>query len=588
VVALWPDLDIPTLQPHSVISLDFAKPMVDATGLFNEAVALNDGGFLTIGERSGWSAAFRLDAVTLTRDPDGAAEPVTLWGTWARETLEPNTTLRLQSSHRFGDDGSLTGGYLEDVSLDYCDQPTDTTRCVSLEAMQPGYGRLEDDSLYFWSDLIQIRLRVPRKTVDVIIECPDQNNTTKRVTLHLTTRGDDDLVVLSPRELAKCRLKELCFPAGHGRPNWHDINIRGGMSTGMESWTVPPELRLLPPGQLFELGIRHTALLKAPDGTVSEPLGSGAIVTKRFRTAGPPAYVHALDAYVGAINPSHGARPVYTSYDLTVQLVEDYVPALYSMVGEALVFRLFDGQGQPVRDADGHELHIPIIESVQTVPVLVDAVWEGLLTSNIEAGCAQVPPPPTHVGSILRLPLVARGIFLTANSHYSAWLVSDARPDTALHAWDFTTSSYGTFSALVTDGRTVGSARSLAAALVGGDFDALARAASVLTVGYADRFAVTPFVDAVGVQALVMESPEPLGFGSRLTVTVGGGDTVVHTNADGTRAFVRPAGAAWPVGPLPITLQWRRDVGPAAPRFAIDGNTTVEIVEFNVTAEPSP
>jgi hypothetical protein len=140
----------PSIQPHSVLALDFAKAMVDATEAFNEYVALPDGGFLTIGSRSGWSACYRLDAVSLVRDPDGVAETIPIWGTWARETLEPNTTLRLLSSERFSDDGSLSNGYLEDADLDYCDEPQDTVVCLPLDDLEPGYGRLDDGSLYYW------------------------------------------------------------------------------------------------------------------------------------------------------------------------------------------------------------------------------------------------------------------------------------------------------------------------------------------------------------------------------------------------------------------------------------------------------
>jgi hypothetical protein len=51
----------PEIVPHSTITIDFAKAMVDSTSKFNEAVSLPNGGFLTIGEGSGYAAAYLLE-----------------------------------------------------------------------------------------------------------------------------------------------------------------------------------------------------------------------------------------------------------------------------------------------------------------------------------------------------------------------------------------------------------------------------------------------------------------------------------------------------------------------------------------------
>jgi hypothetical protein len=75
-------------------------------------------------------------------------EAVPIWGTWARETLEPNTTLRIMSSERFGDDGSLSDGYVDGRDIDYCAEPFPTEQCVSLSGVRPVYGWLADGSIY--------------------------------------------------------------------------------------------------------------------------------------------------------------------------------------------------------------------------------------------------------------------------------------------------------------------------------------------------------------------------------------------------------------------------------------------------------
>jgi hypothetical protein len=138
----------PEIMPHSVLAIDFDRAMVDTTGQFNEAVNLPHSGFLTIGEGSGYAAACLLEAVEIYRDPDGVRDVVPIWGTWTRETLEPNTTLRLLSSERFGDDGSLSDGYLNGQDINYCAEPVATEQCVMLADIKPVCGWLTDSSLY--------------------------------------------------------------------------------------------------------------------------------------------------------------------------------------------------------------------------------------------------------------------------------------------------------------------------------------------------------------------------------------------------------------------------------------------------------
>ncbi len=139
------------VQPHSELLLNFAKPMVDGTAQFNEAVALAADGFLKVGEHSDYAARYQVMEVRLMRNPGGAAEAVPVWGTWEQRHPHYNTSLRLWSSKRFGHDGSLSGGFAEDLDLDYCAEPDETERCLPLDGAQPGSGQLADGVYYQWN-----------------------------------------------------------------------------------------------------------------------------------------------------------------------------------------------------------------------------------------------------------------------------------------------------------------------------------------------------------------------------------------------------------------------------------------------------
>ncbi|MBA3360004.1 MAG: hypothetical protein H0T94_00795 [Acidimicrobiia bacterium] len=575
VVSLLPEAGVPTIHPHSVVSIDFGKPMIDATGLFNEAVQLDDGGFMTVGERSGWSAAYRIDAVTLIRDPDHAAESITPWGTWARETLEPNTTLRLQSSKRWADDGSLTGGGLDGAELDYCDVPQPTRTCVSLEHIKRGFGWLDDGSLYAWDDhALLIRLHMRVSTTELALECPDREQS--RVVTILESQSDGYVVAISNRELGKCRPVELCYPRGHGRWDWSKLAYRGGLATGNEAWTVSPDLQLLSAEQLYELRFQHTAQLKDPDGTITD--AALPPIVKRFRIGPPPSRIGALDGYVVSVVPSDGARPVFLAYDLAVEFVDDYVPLLYRDVDERLVLRLFDGQGEPVRDSDGNVLLVPVAVPSPRQLTFGELVWNEIRDANAARGCPVGPPQPANATTLIRVPLATLGVTLTPNSQYVAHLVSNARPAVALHSWGFATSSYTTFSDLVTRDRVVAPART-ASALTVSTFDELAREAGVETIAYVDRFTITRIADVVATSAVLLEAPEPLGACHRLTVTIDGHAATLVANVDGTRVFARLSSGTWPNTDLAVRLVWQRAV---APSLSIAGNAAPEVVAFSL------
>jgi len=583
------------VQPHSQLAIDFAKPMVDVTGAFNEAVSLPDEGFLTIGEGSGYAAAYRLESVELLRDPDGAREAVELWGTWARETLEPNTTLRLLSSERFDDDGSLSDGYVAGEDVDYCAAPEPSSYCVTLAGVTPVYDTLDDGSL---TELIRakgtatspegvilgqrerltIRCRKKLERAKVVARDADGNETPIDV-----LANPPGVFTLLGKRLANMLLVRFCYPRGHGTLHWPTASVLGGIQTGTESWNVPPDVQILRPNETYELVLAVTPRMMDPDGDVSDPLGTGITIERRFQTDGPPDYPGALQNYVADTYPSDGKRPAYTDYDLVVRFLERYVFYLYASVEEPLAIRLFDGQGRPVLDEGGAELLVPVEEPgpEEVSPTLV--AWEDLYAVNEANGCVGPLPAPTPAPTVGRIPSPA----LTPNSQYVAQLVSIARPAIALATWGFTTSSFATFTALVTTGRESLTPRAVAADSTAAGFDAFARDAGIDSIAYAQRFRVTPLFTADGTAcaALLLEAPEPLEAGQRLSIAVDGAATTLTSNVDGTRVFVRPAGGGtFAKAVLGLTLTWRRNAGAVLPVLAIAGNSADEVVSFDVDA----
>jgi hypothetical protein len=240
---------------------------------------------------------------------------------------------------------------------------------------------------------------------------------------------------------------------------------------------VPAEQKVFRPDTLYELHVRYTATRRAPDGSTSNPLGAPALVSARFRTLGPPSRPDALANYIASAYPFDGARPVYTGYDIRVRFHEDYVPYLYTAAGQQLMIRLFDGQGEPVRDAAGQELLLPATELGPIRQAVTDLVWQEIYVANRQRDCVVGSPMRTQSQNTLVVSPAASGIgVLTLNSQYLAHLVSNAQPDVALAAWGFTTSSYSTFTELVTRDRRVAPAHRVDAASAGTDFDAVARA----------------------------------------------------------------------------------------------------------------
>lgn len=628
------------VQPHSFLVINFAKPMIDNTGKFNEAVQLPNQGFLTVGENSGFAASYELLAVTLVRDPAGAAEAIDIWGSWALETPNYNSSLRLLSSERFGHDGSLTESFVEGVDLDYCGVPEDRRICLPLAGLTPGYGWIRGRYAYFWdtsksgqpfSDrrnvpfiellagdrlsvwldggesgvtfterqcprrdppdrdktpedgdrpvippflwplrpLWPLLVRIAPRIADLFGRFGRPAGTTGGTTVDLPgtpvpgERGERGEVVVSAGDRGRC-LETICFTVGHDAPEYVVGTRRGGTQTANEEWTVPDSARLMIPGDTYELTVDLRTRLRAPNGSVSDQPAAQQAWRTRFTVDRPPLYPGALGSYVAATYPGRGARPVYTGYDFALRFVDTYVNFLYAAAQEALLIRLFDSQGRPVTDGAGNPVLLPATRDGMPETSLSQSYWEEQYLINKDKGCIVQDLGGQSGSTTLAIP--ASSVALTANSQYVAELVSDADLGIALHSWTFTTSGFATFTDLLTAGRSVLPPKPVPGPAAGSDFGTACRQLGIDTVAFAPAARLTPVVslDRTRLYAVLLDAPEPMDPGTRLSLTLNGGAVEVLANLDGTRLILRRAAGDWPTGAHELILTWSRGL-PGAP-----------------------
>lgn len=638
------------VQPHSFIVINFAKPMIDNTGKFSEMVQLPNEGFLTVGENSGFAASYELLGVTLLRDPAGAAEAIDIWGSWALETPNYNSSLRLLSSERFGHDGSLTESFVEGVDLNYCGAPEDRRICLTLAGLTPGYGWIRGRYAYFWDtsqsgqpfsdrrndpfiellagDRLSVWLdggesgvtfterQCPRRDPPDRDETPEDGDrpliprffwphqplwpllvriasriadlfgrfgwpagTTDGTTVDLPGTpipGERGEVVVSAGDRGCC-LEKICFTVGHDAPEYVVGSRRGGNQTANEEWTVPDSARLMIPGDTYELTVELCTQLRAPNGSVSDQPQQAW--RTRFTVDRPPLYPGALDSYVAATYPGQGARPVYTGYDFALRFVDTYINFLYAAAQQALLIRLFDSQGRPVTDGAGNQVLLPATRDGMPEKSLSQSYWEKQYLINKEGRCIVRDLGEQSGSTTLVIP--TSSVTLTANSQYVAELVSDADLGIALHNWTFTTSGFATFTEMLTAGRSVLPPKPVPGPAAGLDFATACRQLGIDTVAFAPAARLTPMVslDRARLYAVLLEAPEPMDLGTRLSLTLDGAVEVL-ANIDGTRFILRRAAGDWSTGEHELILTWSRglDGDPAETLRAVAGVLGIEQV----------
>jgi len=598
------------VQPHSEIVLSFGKAMVDLTGRFNEYVPLVHDGFSPIGDAAAggadFSAAYELTSLRLVREPGGANQEIDLWGTWDARTPRYNSVLRLLSSTRFGHDGSLTESFADGVKLDYCGTAHAARVCIPLAGIEPGFGQLEGGHPYHWDTtrskdpaadrrndpFVQLlpgdrlTLRLPKGFINVEVfaqKCPppEEKDPKPGPEFPIPTPGNEGEEILINSDEGLCVVR-VCFNPGYSEEEIVTDSRRGGSRTQKEDWTVSPDARLLQPGTVYELTVEQRMRLR---NKYSGETSRSSTWKTTFKVDRPPSYANALASYVAATYPSAGARPIYTGYDLALRFHGSYVGQLYKSAGQLLCIRLFDAQGRPVTDAQGRPVLVPATETSMPDRSVSRRAWEEQYRLNVTRGCIVEDLGRQEGETTLVLP--AATLKLTPRSQYRAALVSDAAPDLELHAWDFTTSSFATFTALVTDGRIVLRPLPAAGGAGGNDFDAAARLMGAPTVAYVDAMCVSPVVsfDRERCLAILLEAPEPLEANGRLTIAVDGTACDAFPSADGTRVIVRPrAGGGWPAGSHALRLTWSRGLptDPAELRRAVAGVLGNETVDFTV------
>lgn len=592
-------IDVGIVAPHSELVLELSKSMfVDPAVI--ATVKLNDVATpypQEIGHKSGWLAKWSIKSLELRDTTLGA--PVDLFGTFSRSPQDrarsgeinrarlPNTELRLLSSRRFGQEGSLGGGGAEDTPPSDCTvKPTRVRKCVSLARLETGFGLLPNGWLYQWraySDFPSRRdnrhgvglgvedsfLIWPPLDIEVVQlvsanYVPRQPPVagTEHTDPYQVTKREPAPVVFYDRARILLSLcwEELIGDDGSGKhQEWHG-------SSGIEEWTLEPELRLLVPGHSYELTVEMAGQLQRGTQSVNAPLQMAR--TYAFTADRAPHWRGGLARAIASHYPDDGQRPVYRHYDLFVRFKDDFFNALYTLDRRRLGVRLRSTDGELVATATG-EVFLPTEwETGAVARSPVEQWWVRSRAGKPVDSCEATPPLPNN-GEII-FPISLQDLNLRPEARYLAELVAvdagDAprNPTQPLAEWSFTTSRFKTFEDMMKPPRRVpGFALAVTEQPDGSDFDSLVRAFGAPAVGVVENVRMTPVRVGNRFVYLLIEAPEPLDDeADRLRVTI---DTQPEHcpvfNLDKTRAIAEltPSLALGvPEQVVSVTLKWER------------------------------
>lgn len=616
-------IDLGRIAPHSELVLELSKSMfVDPAVM--ATVKLNDVATpypQEIGHKSGWLAKWSITALELRDTTLGA--PVDLFGTFSRSPLDrtrsgeidrarlPNTELRLLSSRRFGQDGSLGGGGGEDTPPSDCTAtPTRVRKCVSLSELETGFGLLANGWLYQWlvySELPRrrdnrygvslgsddsFRFWVP-PGIDVVYLVSAEYVPGKSPVAG--TESTDPYPVTNPnpvqfddrrRVLQTVCWEELIGDDGSGEPqDWQG-------SSGSEEWTLAPEQRLLIPDHRYELTVQMTGQLQRGTKSVNAPLAMAR--TYVFTADRAPHWKGGLSRAIASHYPDDGQRPVYRHYDLLVRFKDDFFNALYTLDNRRLGVRLRGTDGELVATAAG-EVFLPTAwetGAVERSPV--ESWWVRGRAGNAAEPCEATTPLPKDDGEIL-LPITLKDLNLRPQARYLAELVAveagaaPTNPTEPLAAWSFTTSRFETFADMMEPPRHVpGFALAVTGQPVDTDFETLIRALGAPAVGVVESVRMTPVRVGNRFVYLLIEAPEPLDDDAgRLGVTIDAHPASCMFNLDKTRAIVAlatPLALSLPDQVVAVSLVWERAPLSADRELqrAVAGDSTPETVTWRV------
>ncbi len=616
-------IDLGLVAPHSELVLELSKSMfVDPAVM--AAVELNDVATpfpQEIGHKSGWLAKWSITKLELRDTTLGA--PVDLFGTFSRSPLDrtrsgevergrlPNTELRLLSSRRYGQDGSLGGGGGEDTPPSDCAvKPTKVRKCIPLAKLEAGFGLLPNGWLYSWralpwlpqskDNLYGVALGSdesfsfwPPVGIDVVdlvsaryVLSQPPIEGTESTDAYQVTNPDPVSFYDHARILLFLCWEELIGDDGSGKPqDWQG-------SSGCEEWTLEPEQRLLIPNHRYELTVEMAGQLQRGTHSVNRPLAMSR--TYVFTADRAPHWKGGLSRAIANHYPDDGQRPVYRHYDLFVRFKDDFFNALYTLDKRKLGVRLRGTDGELVATATG-EVFLPTAwETGAVARSPVEDWWINGRVGNPAETCEATTPRPNDDGEIL-LPITLKDLNLRPEARYLAELVAvdaGAAPTNAtlpLAEWSFTTSRFKTFEDMVEPPMHVpGFALAVTEQPVNTDFDGLIRALGAPPVGVVDHVRMTPIRVGNRFEYLLIEAPEPLDDDAgRLGVTIDGQSASCIFNLDKTRAIAKLGSSLaldLPEQVVAVTLLWRRAPLGAArdKKRSVAGNADPETVTWRV------
>ena len=612
-------IDLGEVQPHSELVLEASKsllvelPPTAPVKLNDVAVPLPQ----PIGDRSGWLTQWSLAGLSLIDQTDGGRQ-VDLFGTFSRSPLAreiagqaasprpANTELRLLSSRRFGQEGSLGGGGAEGTpALDCGQKPTRRRSCISLSGLAVGGGRLANGWIYTWEDFPFLNDRDNRYGValgpeDQFKIFPPEGVDAVELKTARRTAGAPapGTEVVTPRSVVHPEpvkftersdvLLELCWeelvPASATSPasGWTG-------SSGDEEWTLAAAKRLLVPGHEYTLdvGIEGRTLR----GT--RQVGPVLATTRsyRFRAGRAPHWRDALVRAVAGIYPADGVRPAFRDHDMMVHFHDDYIEALYALDRRTLGVRLRDSDGQPVVGPDGPVLLPTRWEDGPISRAPVERWWGAARANDPGSRCEAGPPP--HANGPTVLPIAMKDLNLRPLTRYSAELVAVDNggtdpPTDALATWSFTTSRFEDFGAMARMGAPAAATGLIAVGPPEGmKFDALVRSFGAPPVTAVERTRMTPVRSEEHVSYLLIEAPEPLDdTHGRLMVEVETHRAQLIANLDATRVvavLAKPMPVVAPDAAITVQLTWRAAPGSAPEaRRSVRGVATDTVLQWQV------
>jgi hypothetical protein len=566
------------VAPHSELVLEFSKGM--AVGLSqNTPVELHNDGKPSpdsIGKESGWWQSWVLEELELIDVTDGRLTK--LFGTFSRSPLDrkddkgkdivarpPNTELRLLSSRRFGQDGSLGGGGAEQTP------PIECKPCCGLARLVTGPGRLPNGWAYEWHDGgyrhedRDNRFGVGLAPEDNFIIYPPADIEMVDVTFSDYRPGKDPV-----SGGTKVRNFPGPYPQGLRLSNHKLLAMRlcwtraAGQEEGApsEEWTVPPAERVLIPDHEYTLRVVAKGTMFDYHGVVGRSEQTHRIY--HFKADHAPYWEGALTRAIAAVYPDDGRRPVYRDYDLVVRFKDDVFHILYPLDNRQLGVRLRDANGALVQGPDGDVL-LPIAWNngpVERSPI--ETWWQKARHTNAGDGCEGSHDPIPEGKTVL--PIYLQQLKLAPCTRYNAELVavdlrSRANVTEPLARWSFTTSRFHTFSELVAPPPRVAEfgliqTRSTASS----DFDELIRAFDAPVVAIPEAMRVVPVRADDTLAHLLIEAPEPLDDAlGRLCVFIDDQPTSLTYNIDRTRVVATlqtPTNLVDELATIAVRFEW--------------------------------